>query len=77
MALTSKGEQLVGFARRLLTLNDETLLRMAAPAFAGEINLGAPDDLLNPHVPKVMRGFAISHPRVKVHLHTAQTMTLK
>jgi DNA-binding transcriptional LysR family regulator len=77
IALTSQGEQLVGFARRLMALNDETLVRMTAPAFAGEINLGSPDDLLNPNVPRVLRAFAASHPRVKVHLHTAQTVTLK
>ena len=48
----------------------------AAPA-TGEINLGSPDDLLHPHVPKVMRDFARSHPKVKVNLHSAQTVFLK
>jgi DNA-binding transcriptional LysR family regulator len=77
VVLTAHGEQLVGHARRLLAANDETWSRMTGPGLLGEINLGSPDDLLNPHVPKAMRAFADSHPRVKVHLHTAQTMALK
>ena len=77
MTLTSQGEQLVGYARRLLAVNDETWSRMTAPAFVGEINLGCPDDLLSPRVPSVMRAFAGSHPHVKVHLHSAQTVFLK
>ena len=77
VTLTSQGEQLVGYARRLLAMNDETWSRMTAPAFVGEINLGCPDDLLYPRVPSVMRAFAKSHPHVKVHLHSAQTVMLK
>jgi DNA-binding transcriptional LysR family regulator len=75
--LTAQGEQLVSYARRLLALNDETWSRMTAPSFAGEINLGCPDDVLAPHVPTVMRAFGQSHPQVRVHLHTAQTVFLK
>ena len=77
VTLTSQGEALIGYARRLLAVNDETWSRMTAPAFVGEINLGCPDDLLSPRVPSVMRAFAGSHPHVKVHLHSAQTVFLK
>jgi DNA-binding transcriptional LysR family regulator len=77
VTLTARGEQLVSHARRLLAANDETWSRMTAPAFVGEIGLGCPDDQLSPHVPNVLRAFAGSHPRVKVHLATAQTVFLK
>ena len=77
VTLTAAGEQLVGYSRRLLAANDETWERMKAAPATGEINLGSPDDLLNPHVPKVMRDFAGSHPKVKVSLHSAQTVFLK
>lgn len=77
VVLTTQGEQLVGYARRLLALNDETLVRMTAGDFAGEISLGLPEDLLYPRVPRAMRAFTDAHARVKVHLHTAQTITLK
>lgn len=77
VTLTAAGEQLVGYSRRLLAANDETWERMKAGPATGEIHLGSPDDLLHPHVPKVMRDFARSHPKVKVNLHSAQTVFLK
>jgi DNA-binding transcriptional LysR family regulator len=77
VTLTAAGEQLVGYSRRLLAANDETWERMKAAPATGAINLGSPDDLLNPHVPKVMRDFAGSHPKVRVNLHSAQTVFLK
>lgn len=77
VTLTSQGEQLVGHARRLIAINDETWSRMAGRAFAGEIHLGSPDDLLYPRVPLILRAFASAHPRIKVHLHSGQTMALK
>ena len=77
VTLTAAGEQLIGYSRRLLAANDETWERMKAAPATGEINLGSPDDLLHPHVPNVMRDFAGSHPKVKVTLHSAQTVFLK
>lgn len=77
VTLTAAGEQLIGYSRRLLAANDETWERMKAAPATGVINLGSPDDLLNPHVPKVMRDFAASHPKVGVNLHSAQTVFLK
>ena len=77
VTLTPAGEQLIGYSRRLLAANDETWERMKAGPATGEINLGSPDDLLNPHVPKVIRELAVSHPKLKVNLHSAQTVFLK
>lgn len=77
VTLTSQGEQLVGYAKSLLALNDETWVRMTAPSPAGEINLGVPEDLLYPHVPQVMHDFSKVSPRVKVQLHSTLTATLK
>ena len=77
LTLTAAGEQFLGYARRLLALNDEAWERMTAPAATGEINLGSPDDLLNPHVPKVMHDFAGLYAKVRINLHSAQTVFLK
>ena len=77
VTLTPAGEQLVGYSRRLLAANDETWERMKAGPVTGEINLGSPDDILHPHVPRVMRELAMSHPKVRVNLHSAQTVFLK
>jgi DNA-binding transcriptional LysR family regulator len=77
VTLTSQGEQLVGYARRLLSINDETWLRISGSALAGEIHLGSPDDLLYPRVPLVLRAFTRAKPRIKVQVHSGQTMVLK
>ena len=77
LTLTAAGEQFIGYARRLLALNDEAWERMTAATATGEINLGSPADILNPHVPKVMHDFAARHAKLKVHLHSAQTVFLK
>jgi DNA-binding transcriptional LysR family regulator len=77
VTLTTHGEQLVDHARRLLAANDETWSRMTEAPLAGEITLGSPDDLLYPHVPRVMSAFARAHPRARVRLQSGQTMTLK
>ena len=58
MALTAPGEQLLGYARRLLALNDEAWGRMTDQAFEGELMLGVPQDIMYPNIPRVLRQFA-------------------
>jgi DNA-binding transcriptional LysR family regulator len=77
VTLTAHGEQLLDYARRLLAANDEAWSRMTEGAAAGEVSLGSPDDLLYPHVPRVMSDVARTHPQVRVRLQSGQTMTLK
>lgn len=77
VTLTSRGEQFVGHARRLVAINDETWQQMGVGDIAGEVHLGAPDDLLYPRVPTVLRAFAAAHPRLRVKTHAWQTATLK
>lgn len=77
MALTAQGEQLLGYARRLLDLNDEAWARMTHPAFEGEINIGVPQDIMYPYVPRILQRFAQEYPRVRVLLHSDYTTALK
>ena len=77
MALTAQGEQLLGYARRLLDLNDEAWARMTHPAFEGEISIGVPQDIMYPHVPRILQRFAQEYPRVRVLLHSDYTANLK
>lgn len=77
IALTPEGEQLVGYGRRMLALNDEAWGRMTNQAFEGEINFGAPHDVIYPHVPRVVQRFAAEYPRVRVRLHSHYTVDLK
>ncbi len=77
VALTAQGEQLAGFARRMLALNDEAWGRLTNQAFEGEISFGVPHDVIYPHVPRAMHRFAAEFPRVRVQLHSSFTSRLK
>ncbi len=77
IALTAAGEQMLGYARRMVTLNDEVIRRLTHDEFEGEITLGVPHDIVYPVIPRAMQQFAQAYPRVKVHLISAYTKTLK
>jgi DNA-binding transcriptional LysR family regulator len=77
VALSAQGEQLLGYARRMLDLNDQAWGRMTNQAFEGEITIGVPGDIMYPHVPRVMQRFAQEYPRVRVMLLSEHTIDLK
>jgi DNA-binding transcriptional LysR family regulator len=76
IAMTAAGEQLLGYARRMLALNDEVLERLTADAYVGEVRLGVPHDVVYPAIPQVLRQFAADFPRVRVVLHSSYTSDL-
>ena len=76
IGLTPQGEQLLGYARRMLALNDEVHGRLTATEFEGEVKLGVPHDIVYPVIPTVLRQFAKSYPRVKVQLVSSFTRKL-
>jgi DNA-binding transcriptional LysR family regulator len=77
VTLTPSGEQLLGFARRMLDLNDAALLRLTDRAYEGQIALGVPHDLIGQVIPLVLRQMAEAYPRVRVNLVSALTRQLK
>ena len=76
IALTSAGEQLLGYARRMLELNDEALGRLTATEYEGEVTLGVPHDIIYPYLPPILRRFATDFPRMKMRLLSAPTRRL-
>ncbi|MGI3165163.1 LysR family transcriptional regulator [Pseudooceanicola sp. 200-1SW] len=77
IALTPAGEQLLGYARRIIDMNDEALTRLTCKSYEGEIVLGVPHDIVYPVVPSVLQQFAQEFPRMKVQLVSAYTRSLK
>jgi DNA-binding transcriptional LysR family regulator len=75
--LTGAGEQMLGYARRMLQLNDEVLGRLTGPDFEGELTLGVPHDIVYPAIPRVLHRFATAFPRMKVNLVSSYTARLK
>ncbi len=75
--LTGAGEQMLGYARRMLELNDEVLGRLTAKEFEGEILLGVPHDVVYPAIPEVLQRFNKAYPRMRVQLLSMGTINLK
>ena len=77
VALTPAGEQLLGYARRMVSLNDEAYSRLTRQEFEGEIGLGVPSDIVYPAIPRVLKRFAADWPRMRVRLVSSSTRRLR
>lgn len=73
VSLTGDGEMLLSYARRLLAINREAVAKFIAPDIAGEVRLGAPDDVSERFLPDMLRRFAQSHPGVTVNVIVENT----
>jgi DNA-binding transcriptional LysR family regulator len=76
LALTRDGELLLGYARRLLELNDETVQRFADPGAEGEIRLGIAEYFVPQHLPGVLSRFARVFPRVHIEVRVGMSSGL-
>ncbi len=66
VTLTADGETLLGYAKRILALNNEIMSRFHEPEMTGNVRLGSPDDYGSRLLPVILRKFADSHPHVTV-----------
>lgn len=76
VSLTSDGEILLGFARRLLSLNREAVSQFVSPDITGVVRLGAPDDVGDRILPGVLQRFAKTHPSIAVDVVIDQSSKL-
>lgn len=76
LRLTRDGEALLGYARRILRINDEAVAHFAEPALDGVVRLGTPDDYASHLLPGVLAGFTRQHPRVRVEVSCANGLDL-
>lgn len=77
IALTPAGEQLLGYARRIIDMNDEAMSRLTSEVFEGTVVIGVPHDIVYPVIPRVLQRFNAEFPRMKVQLISAYTSKLK
>lgn len=77
LALTEPGEMLLGYARRMLDLNDAAVSAVAAPALTGWVRLGLPQDVSETGLPAVLARFARLHPAVRVEAHVERDAVLR
>jgi len=64
--LTSDGEVLLSYGRRLLKLNEEAVTQFLSPSLAGTVRLGTCDDVGTRILPAVLAQFARSHPATQL-----------
>lgn len=76
VSLTRDGEMLVEHARRLLALNRETVAKFVTPDVAGEVRLGAPDDVAERFLPSMLRMMAESHSGITVNVFVDSSKNL-
>ena len=77
VSLTPKGELLLGFARRLLALNNETVSRFLLPDMNGVVRVGAPEDVGERILPEVLKRFAESYPNVTVDVSIGMSTAMR
>lgn len=76
LRLTHSGERLFGKGKRLLSLNDEIWAEMAGNAFAGEVRLGVPYDLVGTLLAPILKSYAETYPQVEISLVCASSPEL-
>jgi DNA-binding transcriptional LysR family regulator len=74
--LTAAGEGLLGYARRILTLNEEAIGRLAERKVEGVVRLGVMDDYGTFIVPPLLASFLASYPRIHVEMETGLTSSM-
>ena len=76
MALTESGETLLGYARRLLELNDEAASALRGATLEGRVRLGMQEDFGETLLPALLGRFARAHPKVRIEVRTARNQEL-
>ena len=77
VTLTTDGEMLLGYARRLLSINREVVSKFIIPEIVGVVRLGSPDDYGERVLPHVLKRFAQSHPSIAVDVTIDQSSNLR
>ena len=74
--LTEDGEKLLGYARRMIRLNRETMAAFDDSSLQGHIRIGTPDDYADRFLPEIMARFSRSNPRVELSVICEPTFNL-
>ncbi|WP_431824156.1 LysR substrate-binding domain-containing protein [Burkholderia sp. F1] len=76
LALTPAGEVLLGYARRLLELNDEAVHAMRGDRLEGQVRFGMPEDFGETLLPAILARFAKTYPKVHIDIKVSRNQQL-
>lgn len=74
--LTGDGERLLGYARRMIRLNNETMAAFDDRHLEGELRIGTPDDYAERFLPEIISRFSKTNPRVDLTIACEMTTSL-
>ncbi|KPF73869.1 MAG: LysR family transcriptional regulator [Blastomonas sp.] len=74
--LTPAGEQLIGYARRILALQREALALMSDPSGSRTIRVGVPDDLVTPEMSQEFARFSTRYSEIRLDVATGLSREL-
>lgn len=76
LSLTTAGESLLSYAKRMLELNDEAVDSVRGADVEGWARLGLPQDFAEGWLPAVLNRFARAHPKVRVEVQVDRAVPL-
>lgn len=74
--LTTEGHLLLGYARKILALNDESVRRISEPSLSGNFRLGVAEFILPDQLHLVLGEFSRAFPQVHLSVQVAMTREL-
>jgi DNA-binding transcriptional LysR family regulator len=76
LALTEAGEILLGYARKIIAMNDEAAAAVLGLDLSGGVRLGLQEEFGETMLPDVLGRFARAHPKVRVEAMVARNHEL-
>jgi len=75
--LTSEGETLLAYARRMLALNEEAVRRFVSPPVAGRLRLGVADHFLPRHLAPALARLSRTWPELRIEVEVGRSHELR
>lgn len=76
LALTSEGEILLVYARKIIQINRDVMDRFKHPELQGEVRFGLPEDFASVFLSEVLTEYVSFHPRIFLHVECGLTLNL-
>jgi DNA-binding transcriptional LysR family regulator len=76
LTLTTAGESMFSYAKRILELNDEAIDGLRDDEVEGWVRLGIPQDFAEGWLTSVLGRFARAHPKVRIEVRAEQNVLL-
>lgn len=76
VTLTEDGELLLGYARRLLAIEEEARDMLSRPAAVSVVRLGIPEDFAARRLTKLLSGFTRAYPNIRLDTNSGLSVEL-